>query len=93
MNRNAISPIILVVLTLISGFASAEDIKGYSDCDVCPGSIHYGPDETRTLLGKEGRAAIGHLKESDNISIDLDESLTMPFLQPPKESWAIRSAR
>ncbi len=75
--KTKITTIILVVLTLISGISSAEDNKGYSDCNVCPGSIHYGPDEARTLLGKDGLKAIALLQENDQIIMDLEKPSTV----------------
>ena len=67
----------IAITTIIAGFAYAEDIKGYSDCNVCPGSIHYGPDEARALLGKDGLEALAKLPERDSISIGLDKPLSV----------------
>jgi len=65
---------VLLCLILCAASAFGEDNKNYSDCGVCPGSIHYGYEEARELMGKEGLDLIRRVDESVDqvILLDLD---------------------
>ncbi|HNR14596.1 MAG TPA: hypothetical protein PKM59_14915 [Thermodesulfobacteriota bacterium] len=54
--------------------AYPEDIKNYSDCEACPGNLHYGPDQARTILGQEGLLCIVRLKEFNRMSRSLPQT-------------------
>lgn len=65
----------MAAMTLWIGLAVgalAADIKNYSNCDVCPANLHFGPDETRELLGKEGKGLAKLLVEKPETYLFLD---------------------
>jgi hypothetical protein len=66
--------VFVLVLTPYS-VVRAEDIKNFSECEVCPGNIHFGPNETRGILGKPGFSMISEIENmsaSRKIYLDLD---------------------
>ncbi len=67
------------LLFTVDGQVHAQDIANYSDCDVCPGTIHYGPEEVEALIGKETLSMIGKIAYGEEgkiqkrvLLIDLD---------------------
>jgi hypothetical protein len=85
-------PILVIVVAvwgITAALAYAENIKSYSDCDVCPGSIHYGPDEACKLLGEEGFGLITQLKQFDRITVNLDEVLSSNQADNPDKAYAV----
>jgi hypothetical protein len=50
----------------------SEDIDNYGDCDVCPGTIHYGPEESRNLLGAQGLALASKLTKQKRVDLPFD---------------------
>jgi len=67
-----LGPIFLVIAIFITPFAHAEDVQTYGGCDICPGQIHYGPDDAREILGPEGLKLVLRLKRNKETKIDLD---------------------
>lgn len=64
--------IFLLIAILAASFAYAEDIQTYGSCDICPGQIHYGPDEAKEILGPEGPKLVSKLTKHKALKIDLD---------------------
>jgi hypothetical protein len=62
----------LLMAILVAPATCAEDIQTYGGCDICPGQIHYGPDEAREILGPEGLKLVSKLRKNKAIKIDLD---------------------
>jgi hypothetical protein len=81
---------VVIVWGILAVLAYAEDIKSYSDCDVCPSSIHYGPDEARKLLGEEGFSLIARLKQFERINVNVDEVLSSDQPGEPDKPYAIK---
>lgn len=52
-----------------------EDVRSYSECDVCPGTIHYGPVEAKKIMGSEGLALIRKKGRSDRATIKVDPDI------------------
>jgi len=61
------------IAILITPVACAEDIQTYGGCDICPGQIHYGPEEAREILGSEGLKLVTKLHRNKAVKIDLDK--------------------
>ncbi len=89
--RRIISYLLLALSLVLAGTCVyAEDIANYSDCDVCPGTIHYGPDDARRLLGQQGFDLITQLKQFDRITINLDEVLPSSPPKGPAKPCAVK---
>lgn len=82
MIRTVVRLFVFLCCALAFRPAYPEDIKSYSDCDICPGTLHYGPDEARTILGPEGLIGITRFNEVGRISLDL------PWTEPPAKNTA-----
>lgn len=70
--RRETNIIFLLATILINPSVYAEDIKNPNDCDVCPGEIHYGVDETRKILGMEGMKLVSNMKRFERKTIKID---------------------
>jgi len=73
VNRNVIN-ILIFLLSITSFMASgyAENVKNYSNCDICSGTIHYGAVEARKVIGLEGLKLIRKMTRSDHVIIKID---------------------
>lgn len=64
--------IFLLSITSFMAFGYAEEVKNYSNCDVCAGTIHFGVAEARKVIGLEGMKLIRKMTRSDHIIIKVD---------------------
>jgi hypothetical protein len=78
-----------VVAVLASSVAYAEDIKTYGGCEICPGQIHYGPDESKEILGPEGLELVSKLRRNKAIKIDLDGVLKNGSQEDSDKGYAL----
>ena len=65
----------LIIPIISTPSAYAEDIQTYGGCEICPGQIHYGPDEAREILGPEGLKLVLKLTRNKETKIDLEGAL------------------
>ncbi len=81
----------IILFTLFSLTAYAEENSNYADCDVCHGSIHLTIPETRGLLGIKGANTIKKLPlpYKRQIKIDLDRILINGTKDTPNEGYEI----
>ena len=65
---------ILFAILVFGAIAGAEDIKNDSGCDVCDGAIHFGPEETRKILGEGIHEKIKNMwwQGQKSVWVDLD---------------------
>ena len=71
--KNCFLKLVLVmcmILFSITGFC--EDITNYAECDVCYGSIHLDPLETKKIFGQDGLRYLSDLPDKSVVKIDLD---------------------
>ncbi len=68
---------IVILSLLLTAPGYAEDVKNYSNCDICPGTIHYGAVQARKIIGSEGLKLILKTDRSKRviIKVDLDGEL------------------
>jgi hypothetical protein len=71
---------ISMILLIFWGLATvvrAEQISNYSNCEVCPGAIHYGVDEAKPILGEATFDMVLGLTgfKGLTLKIDLDGSM------------------
>jgi len=74
VNRMATKILIFLLLSITSFMAPgfAEEIKNYSNCDSCPGTIHFGAVEARNVIGLEGMKLIQKMTQPDHVIIKID---------------------
>ena len=53
----------LAVLLYFNPDSGAEEIKNFSGCEVCPGNIWFGPEETRKILGEKGFSLVSEIEK------------------------------
>jgi hypothetical protein len=88
------SSILIVLLSIASFMATgyAEEVENYGDCDICPGTIHYGAVEARKVIGLEGLKLIRKMTGSDHviIKIDTDGVLKNGSSEDPETAYEIK---
>lgn len=88
MNRSFLHIIILLGVLLLPSSVLGEDISNYSECDVCHGSIHLNPIETKLLLGEEGRKFVQSLGEKQVvIKVDAHGKLAPASAETPNKEY------
>jgi hypothetical protein len=85
-----ISMFLLGTLGALGSLVYAEDIKNYSDCDVCTGAIHYGTEETRKIMGYMGFQLASRLKKEKVVRIDMDGVLINGSEKDPDTGYEIK---
>jgi len=85
-----ISIFLLGASMMLGSLVYAEDIKNYSDCDVCPGAIHYGSEEAKKILGPAVFRLASRLKEDKTIKIDMDGVLKNGSEKDPDAGYEIK---
>jgi hypothetical protein len=80
---------IALILTIgIFSVGHAVDIQNDGNCDVCPGAIHYGPGETKDILGQDGFRLILALRENTaKVKIDLDGVMRVGTQKDPDSGY------
>ena len=85
-----ISIFLLGALVALGSLVYAEDIKNYSNCDVCPGAIHYGTEEARKIMGYTGFRLASKLKKEKIVKIDMDGVLANGSEKDPDTGYEIK---
>ena len=85
-----ISILLLGTLVALGSLVHAEDIKNYSDCDVCTGAIHYGTEEARKIMGHSGFRLASRLKQEKVVRVDMDGVLVNGSEKDPDKGYEIK---
>lgn len=64
--------------------AGSESVRNYGDCAICHGTITYGPQEARDILGKEVASNLPRLAARQNVVVYIDQESTLPPSQAPE---------
>lgn len=80
---------VILAATVVHPALSAEEIRNYGQCPVCPGNIHISQDQARELLGRKAMALISGIdpQKSMSIQIDLDGAMKPVHSTEVKEGF------